>query len=218
VILLTRKKCRPKFPDSYIGDKAEEYDSLNWMERNQEKSTMTAIEYLYDENLGADIQIGKPSLILDLGCGTGYSSQVLLENGFRVIGIDVLRDMLSKAQKKKNSFQNRNNLDLVLADINYLPIKSNSIDHIISISAYNFITYNRKDLRDKIKTINNTAKYLHKILKNTNGRIIIEFYPENEQELDLFVSSFKRNGFDGFKVMNKESQKSGQTYLLLRKR
>lgn len=217
----TKKSCAPKFPDSYIGKKAEEYDSLKWMERNQKKSAIMAIKYLFDEKIGGNIQVGNTYLILDLGCGTGYSSEILIENGFKVVGVDVLNDMLIKAHNKKNIIHNHNhnidNLELILADINYLPLKSNSIDHIISISAYNFITYNRSNLRDKRKTVNKTAKYLYKILKNKRGRIVIEFYPENEQELNLFVSSFKENGFDGFVIKNKPNQKSGQTYLLLKK-
>jgi len=214
---MPRKSDPPKFPDSYLGEKAKEYDTLIWMERNQKKSTKIAINYLYSEDLGENKQNGRPYLILDLGCGTGYSSEILLENGHKVIGIDVLSDMIIKARNKKKLFQNNNNLELILADINYLPLKSNSIDHIISISAYNFITYNRNSVRDKIKTINNTAKYLYKVLKSESGRIVIEFYPKDEQELDLFVSSFKKNGFDGYLIKSKPNQKAGQTYLNLKK-
>jgi ubiquinone/menaquinone biosynthesis C-methylase UbiE len=125
--------------------------------------------------------------------------------------------MIIKARNKKILFQNNNNFELILADINYLPLKRNSIDHIISISAYNFITYNRNNERDKIKTINNTAKYLYKVLKSESGRIVIEFYPKDDEELDLFVSSFKKNGFDGYLIKSKPNQKAGQTYLNLKK-
>ena len=214
---MPRKSEPPKFPDSYIGDKAKEYDTLIWMERNQKKSTKMALNYLYSEELGENIQIEGPYIFLDLGCGSGYSSEILLENGNKVIGIDVLSDMIIKARNKKQLFQNNDNFELILADINYLPLKKNSVDYVISISAYNFITYNRNSLRDKIKTINNTAKYLYKVLKNQTGRIVIEFYPKDEKELDLFVSSFKKNGFDGYLIKSKPNQKAGQTYLSLKK-
>jgi 18S rRNA (guanine1575-N7)-methyltransferase len=214
---MPRKTDPPKFPDSYVGEKAEEYDTLIWMERNQKKSTNMALNYLYSEYSEDNKQFRGPYLFLDLGCGTGYSSEVLLENGHRVIGIEVLNDMIIKARNKKILFQNNNNFELILADINYLPLKRNSIDHIISISAYNFITYNRNNERDKIKTINNTAKYLYKVLKSESGRIVIEFYPKDDEELDLFVSSFKKNGFDGYLIKSKPNQKAGQTYLNLKK-
>ena len=95
-------------------------------------------------------------------------------------------------------------------------VQNNSIDHIISISSYNFITHDKYG-RERRKIVNNTAKFLNKILKK-NGRIIIEFYPEDDTELNFFVSSFIENGFKGFKIKNKPNQKAGQTYLLLKKK
>ena len=38
-----------------------------------------------------------------------------------------------------------------------------------------------------------------------------------EEELNLFVSSFKNNNFEGFYIKNIPNQKSGQTFLLLKK-
>ncbi|MFX1393199.1 MAG: methyltransferase domain-containing protein [Promethearchaeota archaeon] len=213
---MTRRSLLPKFPDSYIGKKAKEYNDQKWMERNQKRTTQLCIQYLYDEKLGGEIRKDTPNLILDLGCGTGFSSEILIEYGFKVIGIDVLSDMLFKACEKKKKKGYDKNLELLLADINYLPLKNNSIDHIISISSYNFITYNKYG-REKRNVLNNTAKYLNKILKK-NGRIIIEFYPEDDTELNFFVSSFIENGFKGFKIKNKPNQKAGQTYLLLKKK
>ena len=72
----------------------------------------------------------------------------------------------------------------------YLPVRSNSINHIVSISAYNFILHEKKDYKDRNKTLNNTAKSLKRILKS-NGRMIIEFYPSNEEELNLFILNQK---------------------------
>ncbi len=217
---MVRKNRLPKFPDDYIDDKAEEYDSSSWMERNQKRATLLSIQYLYDEKLSgkADkgVNIGDSYLILDLGCGTGFSSEIMIENGFRVIGIDILSDMLLKARDKKKKFENYKSLELILADINFLPIKGASIDHIISISSYNFITYGKDNYGERIKLLNDTAKYLNKILKK-KGRIIIEFYPKNDKELKVFKRSFIMNGFEGYMVKNKPSQKSGQTYLLLKK-
>ncbi len=211
----------PIFPDSYIGDNSIEYNNSIWMERNQKKTTLVCLHYLQDEklnNLGIIDKLNeKNNLIVDLGCGTGFSSEILIENGYRVIGIDILKDMLLKAKSKKNFLKKEKELELILADINYLPIKQASIDHIVSISAYNFIIHRKDLINDISKTVNNTARYMKKILKH-RGRIIIEFYPKDEKELEIFVSSFKDNGFDGFLIKNDPNQKSGQTFLLLKKR
>jgi 2-polyprenyl-3-methyl-5-hydroxy-6-metoxy-1,4-benzoquinol methylase len=103
------RKTLPKFPNSYIGDKAFEYDTQRWMERNQKRTTLKAVEFLFDEKLGKNnILKSFPYLILDLGCGSGFSSEVLIEKGFRVIGMDLLLDMLSKSfDKKKKSMDIR---------------------------------------------------------------------------------------------------------------
>jgi ubiquinone/menaquinone biosynthesis C-methylase UbiE len=191
------------------------------MERNQKRTTELTIEYLYDEKLntnnGIGLKIERSSLIIDLGCGTGYSSEVLIQNGFRVIGIDILYDMLSKAREKKKDLKEFKSLELILADINFLPIRLNSVDHLISISSYNFITCGLENFGEKVKLLNDTAKYLNKILKKY-GRIIIEFYPNDDIELKMFNKSFINNGFEGFMVKSNPYQKSGQTFLLLKKK
>ena len=176
---------------------------------------------MHDERLDklkkSDFLKDEPFLILDLGCGTGFSTEILVERGFRVVGVDILLDMLSKVKTKKNYMNNQNNLELILADINFIPLRSSSINHAISISAYNFITHKADSIRDKTKIANNTAKYLYKLLK-PDGRIIIEFYPKDDSELEMFTSSFNTNGFDGFIIKQNPNQKSGQTFLLLKKR
>lgn len=191
------------------------------MERNQKKSTNMSLEYLFDDKLKdkeeLDIKTEDSFLILDLGCGTGFSSETLIEKGYRVIGIDVLSDMLLKAKEKKLIYQELHSLELILADINYLPFKNEKFDHIVSISAYNFIINEIHNLRNKINILNNTANALNKILKD-QGRIVIEFYPENEKDLELFNKSFINNGFEGFMVKGNPRQQAGQTFLLLKKR
>jgi len=191
------------------------------MERNQKKSTILSLKYLFGEKLKdkeePNINPEDFFLILDLGCGTGFSSEILIEKGYRVIGIDILNDMLLKAKEKKSIYQELHDLELILADINYLPFKNEKFDHIVSISAYNFIINETHNLRNKINILNNTANALNKILKE-RGRIVLEFYPENEKELDLFNKSFINNGFEGFMVKGNPRQQAGQTFLLLKKK
>ncbi len=216
---MTRKNTFPIFPQDYIGKNAELYDSKKWMERNQKRTTLKCLSYLLDEKLSkieSENQGGKRYLILDLGCGTGFSSEILMDYGFKVIGVDILGDMLSLANAKKKMASN-NNLELILADINHLPLKKNSIDHAISVSAYNFIIYEKKTLRDKKKVVNKTAKQLNVVLKK-KGRIIIEFYPKDEDEFNLFKNSIINNGFKGYIVNKNPKQKSGQIFLLLKKK
>ena len=217
---MTRKNKLPIFPTDYLDQKASEYNNSRSMERNQKHSTLLSLKFLFDKKLdeisGKALHIEDNFLILDLGCGTGFSSEILIEKGFNVIGVDILEDMLYKAREKKRNDKNYENLDLILADINFLPIQNNKIDHIISISSYNFIIHGLEQYGEKFKQINDTAKSLHKLLK-ANGRIIIEFYPKDEKELNIFNKSFINNGFEGFMIKRNPLQKAGQTYLLLSK-
>ena len=217
---MVRKNRLPIFPDDYIKEKAEEYDSSKWMERNQKRTTSLSIQYLFDDRLNAkgiaEIKLGKSYLILDLGCGTGYSSEILIQNGFKVIAIDILYDMISKAREKKRISDNFKDLEFILSDINNLPIRVNSIDHIISISSYNFIINGLENYGEKVKLLSDTGQYLHKILKQ-HGRMVLEFYPKDDNELKMFNKSFIKNGFEGYLVKSNPHQKSGQTFLLLRK-
>jgi ubiquinone/menaquinone biosynthesis C-methylase UbiE len=218
---MVRKNQLPQFPKDYLNEKAEEYDNAKWMERNQKRSTLLSIQYLFDEKLVSQDERGIENrdnlLILDLGCGTGFSSEIIVESGYNVIGVDILPDMIVKAKEKKEILKPFKLFELILADINNLPIRLNKIDHIISISAYNFILYRKDNYGEKVKQLTETAKYLNKILKKT-GRIIIEFYPKDDLELNIFKNSLLNNGFDGFMVKNNPKQKSGQTFLLLKKR
>ena len=218
---MVRKNRLPIFPDDYLEDKAEEYDNSKWMERNQKRTTLLSLQYLFDDALNVNNdngnKMGDMPIVLDLGCGTGFSSEVLIHNDFRVIGIDILNDMLLKAREKKKSFKEYSNLELILADINFLPIRVNSIDHIISISSYNFIIHGLENYGEKVKILHDTGKYLNKLQKR-NGRLVIEFYPKDDKELTMFQKSFTNNGYEGFMIKQNPKQKSGQTFLILKKR
>jgi len=211
---MTRNKKRiPEFPEDYSGENALIYNAQKWMERNQKRSTLECIQYLSDPKLGS-IDMNKSYVILDLGCGTGFSTEIIQEYKFKVIGVEILSDMIELALQRKREF--KINMELILANINYLPIRKKAVDHILSVSAYNFIIHGKKTERGKKRTVNSTAKYLNKILR-TKGRIIIEFYPRDDVERELFTSSFLNNGFEGFFIKNHPNQKSGQTFVLLKK-
>ncbi len=208
----------PRFPDSYKGTAANDYDAEPWMERNQKKTTLKLLQFLRDPHLGNSNEIKGDfsNILLDLGCGTGFSSEIMVEQEFRVIGVDILWDMLSIA-KEKFELSQCIHLHFILADINHLPIRPKTMDHALSISAYNFITHAMKS-QDHVKMrLKSTAKHIHEILK-ANGRLIIEFYPTGDTDLNLFTDSFIRTGFEGFRIKKNPQQKAGQTFLLLKKK
>lgn len=77
----------------YNAKEARKYDSSSRMIGIQREITDRAIELLrLDSN--------KPSFILDIGCGSGLSGQVLEEHGHVWVGCDVSRDMLTVANER----------------------------------------------------------------------------------------------------------------------
>lgn len=82
--------------------------------------------------LSADLKPGE--IVLDLGSGAGFDAFIAAEKvgpQGRVIGVDFTPEMIQKAsenRKKARAF----NLDFALAQIERLPLRSNSVDIILS--------------------------------------------------------------------------------------
>lgn len=87
-------------------------DKLNNKMRNEEEKMLKKL------SLG---------LTLDIGCGTGYHSKILKNNGHRVASADISFEMVKKAK------DNHNGDFFLVADIEKLPFKSNTFDNVVSI-------------------------------------------------------------------------------------
>jgi SAM-dependent methyltransferase len=107
--------------------------------------------------------IKEEDTVLDLGCGAGIdcflAAKRVGENG-KVIGVDMTEEMIKKAKlnAKKNGIKN---IEFVVAEIENLPLKSNSIDVIITNCVVNLTS-------DKIKTF----REAYRVLKN-GGRMYL---------------------------------------------
>ena len=99
-----------------------------------------------------NIKIKKSDLLLDVGCGTGISSDF----DCTVIGIDPSEELL-RLNKNKNKF---------LGDAEKLPFKSNFFDFVISVTAI----HNFKDIERALKEIKRVGKnnFVFSILKRSN--------------------------------------------------
>lgn len=77
----------------YNEKEARKYNSSSRMIGIQREITERAIELLRLDD-------SRPSLVLDIGCGSGLSGQVLEEKGHVWVGCDVSRDMLNVAKER----------------------------------------------------------------------------------------------------------------------
>jgi len=75
----------------------------------------------------ANIQSG--ALAADIGAGTGFITEGLIQNGVRVIVIDQSEEMIREMQKK---FQDNANLDYRKGDAESLPVEDESVDFVFA--------------------------------------------------------------------------------------
>lgn len=74
------------------------------------------------------------SLVLDIGCGSGLSGNVLEEHGHHWIGVDISQSMLNVALEREVEG------DLILVDMGEgMPFKAGSFDGAISVSAIQWL-------------------------------------------------------------------------------
>jgi cyclopropane fatty-acyl-phospholipid synthase-like methyltransferase len=84
-------------------------------------------------------------LILDLGCGNGRHFELLSNSFNKIIGIDNSIELLKLSMDNDNIL--RHLIDIILADMNFLPIRPKMIHHIFAIATLHHIE--SKDLRKR---------------------------------------------------------------------
>ncbi len=95
---------------------ASTYD-LQYTEEQEEKMSVAL----------SDVHLGRDSLILDLGCGTGLLLNHLGNSVRLLAGIDISRDILKEAKKRADQLKN---VALLCADADYTPFR-NQIFHAV---------------------------------------------------------------------------------------
>ncbi|VVB74603.1 Ubiquinone/menaquinone biosynthesis C-methyltransferase UbiE [Candidatus Tiddalikarchaeum anstoanum] len=153
----------------YSKNQSELYDKSGAFLRIQTGMTLDALEIA---------NFKKDSLILDLGCGTGFSTRVLLDKGFDAVGCDISRNMIILAKNKKIK-------KLAECDIRNLPFKDESFDGAVSISTVQWL---------KPEEYETALSELSRVLKK-GSTAIVQFYPKNPEEFDYFILKAKNKKF-----------------------
>jgi len=215
----------------YNAKEAKKYDSSSRMVGVQREITERAIELL---RLPQD----RPSLILDVGCGSGLSGQVLEDEGHVWVGCDVSRDMLDVANERierkrdignqqEDSAMNEGSEeedeqespsygDLMHHDMGTgLPFRPATFDACISISALQWLCYsNSKDQIPK-RRLTRFFSSLYQVLRR-GGRAVLQFYPETAEQAILISECAAKVGFAGGIVVDyPNSAKAKKHYLVL---
>jgi 18S rRNA (guanine1575-N7)-methyltransferase len=222
----------------YNEKEARKYDSSSRMIGVQREITERAVELLRLDD-------SKPSLVLDIGCGSGLSGQVLEERGHVWLGCDVSRDMLTVAKERmdrqaRDAREQLNAMtdgdeknidgssdeedtkvlqstgDLMHHDMGSgLPFRPATFDACISISALQWLCYSNSAAQNPRKRLTRFFSSLYTVLKR-GGRAVLQFYPETAEQAVLISETATKVGFAGGVVVDyPNSAKAKKHYLVL---
>nr|CAI6413047.1 AAC_HP1_G0006450.mRNA.1.CDS.1 [Saccharomyces cerevisiae] len=182
-------------PEIFYNDsEAHKYTGSTRVQHIQAKMTLRALELL---------NLQPCSFILDIGCGSGLSGEILTQEGDHVwCGLDISPSMLATGLSRELEG------DLMLQDMGTgIPFRAGSFDAAISISAIQWLcnadtSYN--DPKQRLMRFFNTLEICGPVL------------PENDDQVDDILQSAKVAGFSGGLVVDDpESKKNKKYYLVL---
>ena len=188
----------------YDSVEARKYTQSSRIINIQAEITERAIELL-------DLPPGRPSYILDVGCGSGLSGEALEEAGHYWLGCDISKDMLEVATERESDTG-----DVINADMGQgLPFRPASFDGVVSISALQWLCYSSSSDQDPKLRLNRFFSSLYTLLKR-DARAVMQFYPENPEQAVLIVQAASKVGFAGGLVIDyPNSSKAKKFYLCL---
>ena len=139
--------------NNYYNTIAPSYSKLHYSEQ------IKKLEFIW-EKIQDLIDINET--ILDVGCGTGISTEFFNKKGFLIKGIDPAIELLNNKITK---------LELFEAMAENLPFENDSFEIVVSLTA--------------IQNFNDIKKGLKEIKRVGKNKFILTFLAENEREKEL---------------------------------
>lgn len=153
--------------------------------------------------------------VLDLGCNTGYGTELLSKVAKRVVGVDVSKEAISIAKKQYGNFD----IDFHLIDGKQLPFDDNEFDVIISCQVIEHIVDYNVYLNELKRVLSSTG-----IVIFTTPNALLRLDPGMEPWNKFHVREFKHSElqtllethFSVVKIMGLFAEES--TYLIEKNR
>ena len=188
----------------YDSKEAQKYTSNKRIIEVQSTLTERALELLH---LPED---GTPKLLLDLGCGSGLSGEILEEAGHQWIGLDISEAMLSVALERQVEG------DLMLSDLGEgVPFRDGVFDGAVSISAVQWLCNADTTGSDPRRRMNGFFRTLYRCLSK-NARAVLQVYPKDAQQSEMLTRAAMEAGFTGGLVVDyPNSTKARKSFLVL---
>jgi 18S rRNA (guanine1575-N7)-methyltransferase len=185
----------------YNSTESAKYTSSSRIQQIQASMTERALELL---------SLDSPSLVLDIGCGSGLSGSILSEAGHTWIGLDISPSMLDIALQRDEVEG-----DLFLADMGQgLPFRPGSFDAAVSISAIQWLCNAESSDVSAEGRLRRFFDGLYACLRR-GGKAVCQFYPRNEQQRTMISSAAVRAGFGAGLLEDDGGTKNVKTYLVL---
>ncbi|KAK0483734.1 methyltransferase [Armillaria novae-zelandiae] len=212
-------------PEIYYGDvEAKKYTKNTRNQQIQADMTYRALELM---NLSSD----EPAMLLDIGCGSGLSGEILDEEGYIWTGVDIAPSMLEVALEREVEG------DLFLQDIGQgFGFRPGSFDGAIrwleqlvsfklilncgffpSVSVLQWLlnAETSHPTSSPPHRLNRFFTTLHSALRNPS-RAVFQFYPSSDDQIQLISSIAQKAGFGGGIVVDyPNSKKAKKVFLCL---
>lgn len=186
----------------YNETEAKKYTNATRLIKIQSQMTERALELMNLPN--------EPCLILDIGCGSGLSGDILTENGHHWVGMDISRSMMEVATERGVDG------DMFEMDMGQgVPFRAGVFDGVVSISALQWLCVAGKKNDNPFQRLRFFFQSLYNTMKN-NSRAVFQFYPENSQQVDMITSAALKCSFTGSVIVDyPHSAKARKIYLIL---
>jgi 18S rRNA (guanine1575-N7)-methyltransferase len=157
------------------------------------------------------LDLSSPSLILDIGCGSGLSGEILSQSTppHTWVGMDIAPSMLAAALERDVEG------DLMLADIGQgIPFRAGAFDAAVSISAIQWLCNAESSEVSASGRLSRFFNGLYASLKR-GGRAVCQFYPKNEQQRTMISGAAIKAGFGAGILEDDPGTKNAKLYLVL---
>ncbi|BEJ15913.1 hypothetical protein CspHIS471_0505180 [Cutaneotrichosporon sp. HIS471] len=191
-------------PQVFYGDvEAKKYTGNTRVQNIQAQMTDRALELL-------QLPPGESQFLLDIGCGSGLSGEILDEDGHIWVGVDIAPSMLEVAIEREVEG------DLFLQDIGQgFGFRPGTFDGAISISVLQWLLNADSNTHSPPQRLTRFFTTLHSALKNPS-RAVFQFYPNSDDQVQLITQCAQRAGFGGGIVVDyPNSRKARKMYLCL---
>jgi len=199
----------------YNADESRKYTDNSRVQSIQAEMTYRCLELLdlpqmEDEDDDDDEPTTVPSLLLDIGAGSGLSGEILTDEGHHWVGCDISGDMLERAIEREVEG------DLLLADIGQgFAFRPGSFDGAISVSVLQWLCNADAASHSPPQRLLAFFTTLYSSLRR-GARAVFQFYPESDAQATFIMGFANRAGFGGGLVVDyPNSAKKKKFYLVL---